>query len=239
VSLSLVLTTFLHFTDLIKICVFYVTASVAQPNGTGDAKTVALALAKRPSPILKSMKEQGLDLPRWWEDIDDLMGDERDEKSIANEKSGSGILRPPPLDPLHNLEIVIGGTYTFGRLVSLPGRRYNAKPSGVATLLDYESRGDVVEGNGPAYIGSGFQDVDVQYASADASLPFSPTLEDEVEESSDEGPMSDLLARAEEDFAKAAAEAEAAAAKATRKEEKMKSCKSLVNIAHYAHLMIM
>ncbi len=220
---------------------FYIAASVAQPNGTGDAKTVALALAKRPSPILKSMKEQGLDLPRWWEDVDDLMGDEMDEKSIANEKSGSGILRPPPLDPLHNLEIVIGGTYTFGRLVSLPSRRFNAKPSGggdVATLLDYESRGVVVEGNGPAYIGSGFQDVDVQYASADASLPFSPTIEEEVVESSDEGPMSDLLARAEEDFAKAAAEAEAAVAEANRKEEKMKLCKSLVNIVHHAYLII-
>ncbi len=234
-SLSLVLATLLPFYRPHKKIVFFLTASVAQPNGTGDAKTVALALAKRPSPILKSMKEQGLDLPRWWEDIDDLTGDERDEKSIANEKSGSGILRPPPLDPLHNLEIVIGGTFTFGRLVSLPSRRHHAKPSGVATLLDYESRGDVVEGNGPAR----FQDVDVQYASADASPPFSPTFEDEAEESNDEGPMSVLLARAEEDFARAAAEAEAAAAKATRKEEKMKSCKSLVNIAHYAHLMIM
>ena len=219
---------------------FYIAASVAQPNGTGDAKTVALALAKRPSPILKSMKEQGLDLPRWWEDIDYLMGDEMDEKSTANEKSGSGILRPPPLDPLHNLEIVIGGTYTFGRLVSLPSRRFNAKPSGggdVATLLDFESRGGVVESNGPAYIGSGFQDVDVQYASLDASHPFSPTAENEVEESSDEGPNV-LLARAEKDFAKAAAEAEAAVAEANRKEEKMKLCKLLVKIVHHTYLII-
>lgn len=180
------------------------------------------------------MKEQGLDLPRWWEDIDDCMGDERDEKSIANEKSGSGILRPPPLDPLHNLEIVIGGTYTFGRLASLPSRRYNTKPSGdgdVASLLDYESRGDVVDGDGPAYIGSGIRDVDVQYAGVDASFSSS-TDENEV---SGEGTMDDLLARAEEDFAEATADAEAAAAEAERKEVKMKLCKLLDHIAHYAY----
>ena len=215
---------------------------MAQPNGTGDAKTVALALAKRPSPILNSMKEQGLDLPKWWEDIDDVIDGESDEKDPATEKGGSGILRPPPLDPLHNLEIVIGGTYTIGRLVSLPSRRYIAKPRGgggdVATLLDYESRGDVVESNGPAYIGSGFQDVDVQYAETDASPWSPPTVEVEAEESSNEGPMDDLLARAEEDFAKAAADAEAAAAEAKRKEEKMKLRKLRGNIAYYAHLMM-
>ena len=42
--------------------------------------------------------------------------------------------------------------------------------------------------------------------------------------------MDDLLARAEEDFAKASADAEAATAEAKRKEEKMKLCKSLVHI---------
>lgn len=177
------------------------------------------------------MKEQRLDLPKWWDDFDDdLDGESQKDNRIASEKEGSGIMKPPPLDPLHNLEIVVGGTYTFGRLASLPSRRYyNTNPrggGGVATLLDYESRGDVVEGEGAAYFGTEFQDVDVQYANtANASSTSLPKIADEAVESNDDGPMRDLLAKAEEDYAKAAADAEAAAAEAKRKEEKMKLCK--------------
>ena len=57
-----------------------------------------------------------------------------------------------------HLEVVIGGSYTVGRLVSVPGRRYDGGKSSrgsgaVAPLLDYETRGEVVSGgddDGPA-----------------------------------------------------------------------------------------
>jgi len=208
--------------------------SVAEPNGTGDAKTVALALVKRPGSILKAIKEQGLDLPRWWEDAED--GDEEDmdtrniAKNIASEKGGSGMMQPPPLDALYNLEVVVGGTYTVGRLISVPSRRYNKKSSGsgdVATLLDYEQRGQVVDDNneGPAYFKYASQDEEVQGADAidTASL--------QVEEGDDDEEMDELLAKAEEEAAKAAAAAEAAAADAKRKEEKMKLLKAKAEAA--------
>ncbi|KAL3807392.1 hypothetical protein ACHAXA_002258 [Cyclostephanos tholiformis] len=218
--------------------------SVAEPNGTGDAKTIALALVKRPEPILSAIKEQGLELPRWWEDVGD--DDDRNEDDgnaydrrgagrggvIANEKGGSGIMRPPPLDPLHNLEIVIGGTYTVGRLVSVPGRRYGGRKSSrggrdVAPLLDYESMGEVVTGgdaDGPGYFRYDFQDDDrireVATAAPSTNVSVPRNMETEVE--GDLGEMNELLAEAKEDFAKAAAQAEAAAVEAQRKEEKMK-----------------
>jgi hypothetical protein len=156
---------------------------VAEPNGTGDAKTIALALARRPGPILSAIRERGLELPRWWEDVADDdrreedfddADDDRDAAArrggIANERGGSGIMRPPPLDPLHNLEVVIGGSYTVGRLVSVPGRRYDGGKSSrgsgaVAPLLDYETRGEVVaggDGDGPAgYFRYDFRDDEI------------------------------------------------------------------------------
>lgn len=189
--------------------------SVAQPNGTGDAKTIALALAKRPDSILKSIKEQGLDLPRYWEDFEEENDwDESDSmKNVSNENGGSGIMQPPPLDPLHNLEIVIEGSYTVGRLVSVPSRRYASKSSGnsgTSSLLDYENRGEVVDAGAPAYVKYEFQ-------------------EDMDEETTND--MDELLAKAEEEAAKAAAEAEAAAAEAKRKEEKMKLLKAKAEAA--------
>ncbi|KAL9180313.1 hypothetical protein ACHAXT_008283 [Thalassiosira profunda] len=201
--------------------------SVAEPNGTGDAKTVALALAKRPGPILKAIKEQGLEMPRWWEDADS--GDEDDDaRGPSNEKGGSGIMQPPPLDPLHNLEIVIGGTYTVGRLVSVPSRRSKVGSGGVATLLDYEKQGTVVDaGEAPAYFKYNFEDDQAVDAERAASSPvIADVEEDEQEEIAD-----DLLAQAEEDAAKAAAEAEKAAAEAKRKEEKMKILKARAEAA--------
>lgn len=198
---------------------------MAEPNGTGDSKTIALALVKRPGPILSAMKERGLELPRWWEDVTDDDRDEDDDADdrgvarmgIANERGGSGIMRPPPLDPLHNLEVVIGGAYTVGRLASVPGRRYGGKSSrggDVASLLDYESRGEVVTGgdaDGPGYFRYNFRE-----DATGSSRTVTPEVEGDVSE------MDELLAEAEKDFAKAAAQAEAAAAEAKRKLDKMK-----------------
>ena len=223
------------------MCAHSCTASVAEPNGTGDAKTVALALARRPGSILKAIKEQGLELPRWWEDAEG--GDEEKDggdgnniaKSIASEKDGSGIMQPPPLDPLHNLEVVIGGTYTVGRLLSVPSRRYLSSRNGnVAPLMDYEGRGAVVDvKDGPGYFRYNFQDgEEVPVAQSSEHIPMvesdSPPLAEGGETSGDvdEDQMDELLAKAEEEATKAAVEAEAAAAEAKRKEEKMKMRKS-------------
>jgi len=230
--------------------------SVAEPNGTGDAKTVALALAKRPASILKAIKDQGLDLPKWWEDIEDGDNDDEGEEDadgkvvagqrISSEKGGSGIIQPPPLDPLHNLEIVVGGTYTVGRLISVPGRTYRYKTSNggggnaVATLLDYEQRGEVTDVNGPAYFQYQNEDVDQDGdggVAATTTLPFvetdsQPSFDVEEEGSDDDSEMmDDLLAKAEEEAAKAAAAAEAAAAEAKRKEDKMKLLKARAEAA--------
>jgi hypothetical protein len=223
---------------------------VAEPNGNGDAKTIALALARRPGPILSAIRERGLELPRWWEDVadddrreedfddaDDDRGAAARSGGIANERGGSGIMRPPPLDPLHNLEVVIGGSYTVGRLVSVPGRRYDGGKSSrgsgaVAPLLDYETRGEVVaggDGDGPAgYFRYDFRDGEIPVegaATGDPSTVGSVPRTAARDVDGDGGEVDELLAEAERDFAKAAAQAEVAAAEAKRKEEKMKMCK--------------
>lgn len=218
--------------------------SVAQPNGTGDAKTVALALAKRPGPILKAIKDQGLDPPRWWEDVEGTDDEEDPDarsiaRGIASEKGGSGMMQPPPLDPLYNLEIVVGGTYTVGRLLSVPSRKYSKK-SDVATLLDYEQRGEVVgeQNEAPAYFKSleeeGVQSADAKVAGnspimvEDTQLPLQD--EEKANGNADEG-INELLAKAEEEAARAAAVAEAASAEAKRKEEKMQILKAKADAA--------
>ena len=47
-------------------------------------------------------------MPRWWEDVTDDVRNEDDNArgGITNERGGSGIMRPPPLDLLHNLDVV-------------------------------------------------------------------------------------------------------------------------------------
>jgi hypothetical protein len=82
--------------------------SVAEPNGTGEANTVALCLVRRADSIISSMKEMDLEM-------DQLMDLEENEDM--------GFIAPPPMDPLHGLEVIIGGTYTIGLLQSIPSRR--------------------------------------------------------------------------------------------------------------------
>ena len=194
--------------------------SVAQPNGTGEPTTVALCLAKRPDSILKAIKEQGLDLPRWWEEID-VNGEEDDESdstSLANEQENSGMIQPPPLDPLLNLEIVIEGSYTMGRLQSVPSRRYKKK-SDVSYLLDYEEKGRVVDSGAPAYLKYEFENnTSPENAATEESM-----LTEDVE---DDDNVDELLAKAEAEAAKAKEEAEKAEAEAIRKEQKMKLLKA-------------
>jgi folate-binding Fe-S cluster repair protein YgfZ len=84
--------------------------SVAEPSGTGEPVTLALALIRRPDSILTSMRQMGIEIPI-------------DEMTIGRSSDGSVLIPPPPLDPLDGLEVIIGGTYTMGTLRILPSRR--------------------------------------------------------------------------------------------------------------------
>ena len=222
--------------------------SVAEPNGMGEAMTVALALVRRPGPIMDGIKDMGLDLPRWWEDVspddDDEDNDDDGYNGVASEKGGSGIMRPPPLDSLHNLEVVVGGTYTVGRLRSVPSRRYgyasnrDLKDDDVASILDYERRGEVVATNDApstfmydlakdikkSEVVETTLDEDVQTNESESWT--ARTSNDEEDDDDDDAFTEELLAKAEEEAAKAAAEAETAAAEAKRKAEKMELLKA-------------
>ena len=208
--------------------------SVADPNGTGDRTTVALAMIRRPGPILKAIKDTGLDLPRWWEE-DPQDGDEggSDPRNIAKETSDSGIMMPPPLDALVNLEVVLEGTYTIGRLKSIPSRRTqsSAKNADVASLLDYEERGEIVDArdDGPAVFKYQFTDAEIERTSVVDEDQLSPSEEgDNGDDNDDEIIITDeQIAQAE----KKAAEAEAAAADAKRKADKMAQLKARAEAA--------
>ena len=198
--------------------------SAGEPNGSGDAKTLALALVKRPGPILKAITEQDLDLPMWWED-EDKSDDQTERNPVSREDAGSGILNPPPLDQLHNLEVVIGGSFTVGRLLAVPSRRYEYKSNGdVASLLDYEKLGRVVnteEGGSPGYF---------QY-NADDRAENDATIDVQDIDVQDDDVLDEELSTIEEETERAAAEMEAALAEVKRKEEKMKMRKCF-NFSH-------
>ena len=90
--------------------------SVAEMGGTSNDETVCLAIIKRAESITKQMKDK--DMEQWdpYFDIDNFDHNDDDEQT-------SGMLPPPPRDPLHGLEVIIGGTMTYGTLRVLPWRR--------------------------------------------------------------------------------------------------------------------
>mmetsp|Transcript_7246 Transcript_7246/g.11887 ORF Transcript_7246/g.11887 Transcript_7246/m.11887 type:complete len:738 (-) Transcript_7246:45-2258(-) len=216
--------------------------SVAEPNGTGDRTTIAMAMIRRPGSILKAIKDMGLDPPRWWE-ADGQDDDEggSDPMNIAKETDESGIMMPPPLDALVNLEVVLEGTYTVGRLRSIPSRRMKSsmKNTDVASLLDYEQRGEIVDtsDDGPALFKYQFTDAEIETKSmtGEDQMPQSLTYnengigkeEEEEEEDDDDIITDEQIAQAE----KEAAEAEAAAAEAKRKAEKLAQLKARAEAA--------
>jgi hypothetical protein len=83
--------------------------SVGEAGGTGSRETVALALIRRADSIQKQMKEMDLAIERNFAESDVTMS--------------SGIIQPPPLDPLVGLEVIVEGTFTIGVLMSIPSRR--------------------------------------------------------------------------------------------------------------------
>lgn len=201
--------------------------SVAQPNGTGSATTVALALIRRADSILKSIKEQNLEMPRWWE----TPGDEEDEKNgsvpygatISRDGSASGIINPPPLDPLVNLEVTIAGTYTIGRLQAVPSRRHQRNDGDVAGILDYEGSGQVVPTSNDAFIQPEITVVNDGKDEEQRRVIDVTIGEDD--------PFLDDIAEAEKEAEEAAANAEKAAEEAKRKAKKMELLKAKAEAA--------
>lgn len=83
--------------------------SVGEAAGTGDRNTVALALIRRADSIMKQMKELDLEICR-------------DDEDFADVDADSGMVQPPPLDPLDGLEVIVGGSFTTGKLKMIPSR---------------------------------------------------------------------------------------------------------------------
>ena len=161
--------------------------SVAQPGGSGEPCTLGLVLIRRADSIRKQMK--GLDL--------EIHRDEPQVADIVDE--ASGIIQPPPLDPLDGLEIIIGGSFTMGKLRMVPSRRWRRGKNMLDCNLQVEELVD--EGRRSA-----------------SSTQLVTTAQPQVSEE-------DELQRAVEDAVKAQAEADAAAAEAKRKADKMEMLK--------------
>ena len=87
--------------------------SIAEPSATGDATIVGLALVRRADSILRQMKNLGIQV-----------GDSSFRETNPATTSGQGIIAPPPLDPLDGLEVIVGGTFTVGKLQMVPSRRF-------------------------------------------------------------------------------------------------------------------
>ena len=84
--------------------------SVAEPGSTGKRCVVALALVRRADSIMKQMKQLDLEIERNTDDF------------LEMETESSGIILPPPLDPLDGLEVIVGGSFTTGKLKMVPRR---------------------------------------------------------------------------------------------------------------------
>ena len=102
--------------------------SVAEPGSTGDfGETLALVLVKRASSIVSQMKGQGLDLPDQSNDLIVGIGDRSRNNNkngvMGEDASASGLILPPPLDPLDGVEVIVQGGFAMGILRSIPSRR--------------------------------------------------------------------------------------------------------------------
>jgi hypothetical protein len=84
--------------------------SVAEPGSTGKRCVVALALVRRADSIMTQMKQLDLEIERNTDDF------------LEMETESSGIILPPPLDPLDGLEVIVGGSFTTGKLKMVPRR---------------------------------------------------------------------------------------------------------------------
>ena len=88
-------------------------SSVAERGGTSLSETVRLTLVRRSDGILKKMREMDLEIER-----NDFMGIDMDCDGEGGPSMdgnfGSGIIYPPPMDPLDGLDVVLGNGLTRG-----------------------------------------------------------------------------------------------------------------------------
>jgi hypothetical protein len=158
--------------------------SVAEAGSTGERCIVALALVRRADSIMKQMKQLDLEIDRNTDDF------------LYMETGSSGIIMPPPLDPLDGLEVIIGGSFTAGKLKMVPCRALRKEQN----LFLLEERVAVED-----Y----FDEV-----------PVAPYIAVSDESTNNLDPI-----KQEADVAKAAEAAESAAAEVLRKAEKMEMLK--------------
>ena len=188
--------------------------SMGEAGGTGSPFTVGLALIKRADSIRRKMKTLDLEIPR---DADDFVS--------VDAATGSGIIQPPPLDPLDGLEVIVEGTFTMGMLKAVPARQLGIRRNSNMFDLDIEVEG-AEEDKTIAAVAA------VPPPMAFTSIPTGDAQEEEEEVESSESTFGSVvtdddsdLEEIEAEVAKATAEAEAAATEAKRKAEKMELLK--------------
>jgi hypothetical protein len=204
--------------------------SIAEPGGTGEAVTLGLALARRADSILKRMKDMDLQIPRSGGSrgpttFDDIMD--------MSSSSGSGIIQPPPLDPLDGLEVIVGGTFTVGRLRMVPSRRLRAglnmfvdEVPGYISSRDDEDDDDDDDDNDDGFINvtrlpmtdGGKALIEADIAAQSMEQEAEQHVDDEEEQN--DGDEAELKIAMEE-ATKAKEEAATAESEAKRKNEKM------------------
>lgn len=169
--------------------------SVAEPAGTGEPATLALALVRRADSIQKQMQQMGIEIPI-------CVHSDSTVVDADVREGGSVLVQPPPLDPLDGLEIIVGGTFTIGTLKMVPNRRGrnvfgDDVPDFVRNLPSEDMMNDIIE----------LKKLDRPTRTIiDAAI----VLDDDAEE-----------AKQQKELAKAVEEAKAASAEAKRKADKM------------------
>jgi hypothetical protein len=128
----------------------------------------------------------------------------------VNVKAGSGMIQPPPMDPLDGLEVIVEGTFTVGVLKCVPSRRGIRRDGNM-----FDDRITVEGVSEEEFI------VVKTAARAVEEEALGRTTMSSVADLDESATLEQIQAEA----AKAVAEAEAAAAEAIRKAEKMEMLK--------------
>ena len=117
--------------------------SVAEPSSTGEAAVRALALVRRADSVAQQMRTLELEFPL-----------PPSAPSPNAEEQDVDMVLPPPLhDPLDGLEVIVKGTFTVGRLETVPirrGRRAanvfdNVVPEFVKNLPGEDQQNDIID----------------------------------------------------------------------------------------------
>jgi len=209
--------------------------SVAEPGGTSSPETVALALVRRDGPILKKMKGMNLEIGFDTGSEDDFSDDDNDSFG-TNAATRSGIIQPPPIDPLDDLEVVVGGSFTQGVLRVVASRRLreglNLFEVGAWASSDAQIETGTVMGFTDRFVDrgaavDGASAVEGVDAGASESVAVDNTgaaalvVEDEIKISVDDDVIREEDLGSMEDLEEAVKAATQAAAEATRKAEKL------------------